>query len=69
MSTGLHCVLYGLDSWIVVLDWNHGVEPWMESLECNRKQNCVVERTFGSVRGILTSFQKTRTMGHDGVIL
>ena len=23
-----HCVFYGVESWIGVLDWSHGVEYW-----------------------------------------
>ena len=30
-----HCVFYGVESWIEVLDWSHGVEYWSGFLEWN----------------------------------
>ena len=28
MPLSRHCVIYGVESWSGVLEWNHGVEFW-----------------------------------------
>ena len=53
------CVLYGVESWIGVLDWSHGVEYLSGFLEWNFGVKCwsVIETFILVVK--LVSFERT----------
>ena len=47
LKSARHCVFYGVESWIGVLDWSHGVEYWSGLLEWNLEVKCwSVRETF-----------------------
>ena len=52
-----HCVFYGVESWIGVLDWSHGVEYWSGFLEWNFDVNCWRERETFILVVKLVSFE------------